>query len=146
MVTMAWSMTFSINVTSAQTKVSKPSLLKFLKEYGAHKNVQTPRRFRRSRNYFEKLRPAQRHLLRVIIHDQFQKCNARKKDPNSTEGVMFPTVKLLFQVIKDRYSEEFPGMSEWKLWMCMRRLGFRYKRHPDTKNVLLIGMYLKKFF
>ena len=133
-------MTKAINLASAQTKVSKNTFLGIIQEYGALKNLKTPKHLRRSKDYFEKMRPAQRHLLRIIIHDQFKKCNERKKDSNSEEGLMFPTVKLLLKVIQDQYSEEFPGMTEWKLWKCMHRLGFRYKKHPDTKNVLLIGM------
>ena len=138
---MGMSMSAAVNIASVQTKTSKHALHGIIQDYGAHLNLKTPKNHRRTKNYFEKLRPSQRHLIRVIIHDQIQKCNQKKKDPDSNEGTMFPTVKLLFKVIQDHYSEEFPGMTEWRLWMCMRRLGFRYKKHPDTKNVLLIGMY-----
>ena len=138
---MGFSMWGAINVSSKQLKTDRKTLASFVQEYGTFGNLTTQPRLRRSKDFFEKLRPSQRALIRLIVHKEFQNCNDRKKNPDSGQGLLFPTVKLILKVIQEKYSEELPNMTEQKLYRCMKRLGFRYKRHPDTKNVLLIGMY-----
>ena len=136
-------MSSAIDISSAQTKVSKNTFHGIIQQYGAFGNLKTSKESRKGLTFFEKLRPSQRHLIRVIIHNEFKKCNERKKRGDTADGtgLLFPTVKLLYKVIQEQYSEELPNMTERRLYHCMRMLGFRYKRHPDTKNVLLIGTY-----
>ena len=134
------SMYGAINVTSKMLGPSKKTLEGIIQEYGTHKYLKTEPRLKRRKDFFEKFRPSQRALIRLIVHEEFKKCNERKKNPDSGEGLLFPSVKLILQVIKEKYSEELPDMNEYKVYNSMWRLGFRYKRHPDTKNVLLIGM------
>ena len=135
------SMTGAINLASKQLGTSKNTLRGIVQEFGTFGNLKTQPRLRKSRDFFEKLSYSQRSLIRLIVHEEFKKCNERKNDPNSGQGLLFPSVKLILQVIQEKYSEELPNMNEHKVYVSMWRLGFRYKRHPETKNVLLIGMY-----
>ena len=143
---MAMSMSGAIKVASQQLKTNRKTLIGIVQEYGAFGNLKTQSRHRRSRDFFEKLRPSQRSLIRLIVHEEFRKCNDRKKNPDSGEGMLFPTCKLILQVIQEKYSEELPNMTEYKVYTAMQRLGFRYKKHPETKNVLLIGTYFFRIF
>ena len=141
MFAFSMSMFGAINATSMILGPNRKTLMGFVKEFGAFGNVKTLSRHRQSQDFFEKMRPSQRALIRLIVHEEFRKCNERKKNPDSGEGLLFPSVKLILKVIQEKYSEELPNMTEYKVYTAMKRLGFRYKRHPETKNVLLIGMY-----
>ena len=136
-----FSMWGAINVSSQQLNTDRKTLANFVQEFGTFGNLTDQSRLTRTKDFFEKMRPSQKALIRLIVHQEFRNCNERKKNPDSGEGLLFPTVKLILKVIQQKYSEELPNMTEQKLYNCMKRLGFRYKRHPDTKNVLLIGMY-----
>ena len=138
-VTTGLSIYNAISTASLQLRTAKDTLTKFVKEYGAHKNVKNPSKSRKTKDFFEKLTPYQMDLIRWIMHEQFKKCNLKRSDPNSPEDAQFPTVKSVLKEINENFAEVLPPMTEKKLWICLHRLGFQYKRHPDTKNVLLIG-------
>ena len=131
----------AIYEASTQLNVSKGQLIEIVKDYRVHGDLKTPKQYRRKKDFFEKLRPDQLQLFRMIIHDMFKKINAKKKD-KTAEGIeTVPTVKSINKIINEKYSEQFPHFTERKVWVTMQRLGFRYKKHPQTKNVLLIGTY-----
>ena len=136
---MGMSMWGAIGIASTQLKTNKKTCANIVREFGTHKTLKTEPRLRRRLDFFEKLSHSQRALIRLIVHEEFRKCNDRKKNPDSGEGLLFPSVKLILNVIQEKYSEELPNFNEHKVYVSMWRLGFRYKRHPDTKNVLLIG-------
>ena len=126
---------------STQLNVSKGQLIEIVKDYRVHGDLKTPKQYRRKKDFFEKLRPDQLQLFRMIIHDMFKKINEKKKDKTAAGLESVPTVRSILKIINDQYSEHFPHFTERKVWVTMQRLGFRYKKHPETKNVLLIGMY-----
>ena len=132
----------AIYEASTQLKVSQNSLIAMVQDYKVHGNVKSYKPYHRKKDFFERLRPDQLQLFRMIIHDMFKKCNAKKKDKTATGIDTIPTVRSIFKVISEEYSEQFPHFTERKVWVTMQRLGFRYKKHPQTKNVLLIGTYI----
>ena len=132
----------AIYEASTQLNVSQSHLISMVRDYRVHGDLKTPKLFRRKKDFFEKLRPDQLQLFRMIIHDMFKKINAKKKDKTAAGLDSVPTVKSILKVIMEEYSEHFPHFTERKVWVTMQRLGFRYKKHPETKNVLLIGMYI----
>ena len=138
-VTTGLSIYNAISTASLQLRTAKDTLTKFVKEYGAHGNVKSNSKLRKSKDFFEKMTPYQMNVIRWIMHEEFKKCNLKKSDPNAPEDARFPTVKSVLKIIREDFSEVLPPMTEKKLWICLHRLGFLYKRHPDTKNVLLIG-------
>ena len=147
---MVWglSMSSAIRNTSTQLKVSRNTLVSFVQEYGTYGDLKTNRKLRRSKDFFEKMDPFQMELIRMIVHGEFKRCNEnrkKKKKDSADSGVgdvLFPTVKSILKIITDDYSHQLPNMTEKKLWICLHRLGFKFKKHAQTKNVLLLGMYL----
>ena len=131
----------AIYEASTQLKVSQNSLIAMVQDYRVHGNVKSFKRYHRKKDFFERLCPDQLQLFRMIIHDMFKRCNAKKKDKDAAGIDTVPTVKSIFKIISEEYSEQLPNFTERKVWITMQRLGFRYKKHPETKNVLLIGMY-----
>ena len=126
---------------STQLNVSKGQLIEIVKDYRVHGDLKTPKQYRRKKDFFEKLRPDQLQLFRMIIHDMFKQINAKKKDKTAVGLESVPTVRSINKIINEKYAEQFPHFTERKVWVTMQRLGFRYKKHPQTKNVLLIGTY-----
>ena len=122
-----------------QLGTSKNTLTNMVKEFGSHGNVKGHSRLRKSKDFFEKMTPYQMELMRWIVHEEFRKCNKKRKDPNSTEDATVPTVGSILREIEANYSEVLPPLTAKKLWICLHRLGFKYKKHPNTKNVLLLG-------
>ena len=132
----------AIYEASTQLKVSPNSLIAMVQDYRVHGNVKSYKPYHRKKDFFERLRPDQLQLFRMIIHDMFKKINAKKKDKTAPGLETVPTVRSIFKIISEEYSEQFPNFTERKVWVTMQRLGFRYKKHPQTKNVLLIGRYI----
>ena len=137
-VSMGLSIYNAISAASNQLKTSKDTLTNIVKEFGQHGNVQGNKKYYKRKDFFEKMTPYQMELMRWIIHEEFRKCNAKKKDPNA-ENATVPTIKSILKEIEEKYSEVLPPMTLEKLRICLHKLGFKYKKHPDTKNVLLIG-------
>ena len=143
MMIMHMTMYAAVTQTSTQLGVSKSTLFGIVKEYGTHGDLKTQRKLRRSKDFFEKLDPFQMELIRLIVHGEFKRCNDQRKKKftaYSTGEVLFPTIKTILKIITDDYSRQLPNMTEKRLWICLHRLGFRFKKHPQTKNVLLLGM------
>ena len=125
---------------AASLKVSQKTLISMVQGYKVHGNVTTPKkRLARKKDFFEKMSKDQLALIRLIIHGEFKKCNEKRKNKDAQGGDTFPSIMSILQIINTEYTYQLPNMTRQKLWICMRRLGFAYKRHPDTKNVLLIG-------
>ena len=138
-VTAGLSIYNAIYTASEMTGTSKQTLTNVVKEFGKHGNVKGNRKLRRSKDFFERMTPYQMELMRWIVHEEFRKCNTKQKDPNSSESATVPTIQSLLKEIQDKYHEVLPPLTKEKLRLCLHRLGFQYKKHPDTKNVLLIG-------
>ena len=126
--------------SSDQLQVSKGMLTSIVQEFGAHGNLKTGKARRKTKDFVEKMSPFQMQLIRTIVHEEFKKCNDRRKNKDADGGDLFPTVKSILKIINDKFSDQFPSMTHHKLWICLHRLGFKYKQHHQTKNVLLIGM------
>ena len=91
----------AIYQASTQLKVSQTSLIGIVQDWKVHGNLKTYKPLKRRKDFFEKLKPEQLQLFRLIIHDMFRKINEKKKDKTAEGGDTVPTVK---NILKGKYA------------------------------------------
>ena len=125
---------------SKRINVSVPSLYSFVKEYGAHGNVESTSKLKESKDFFDKMSDYQKDILRNVMNDELRKSSIKKKQTanissssnSTTKKHQFFTLNSVFNIIKE--TGEFPNMSKTTLWKAVRRLGFKYHDSKDSSE------------
>ena len=116
----------AIKETSKRVNVTVPTLYTFLKEFGAHGNLESAPRTRDSKDFFDKLTDYQRDMIRNIMHNELRKSSVEKKMTNK---------KRIFSLINVHnvmsQTQDLPTMSKSTLWKIVHCLGFKYN---DSKE------------
>ena len=87
----------AIYQASTQLKVSQKTLISIVQDWRVHGDLKSYKPLKRRKDFFEKLKPEQLQLFRLIIHDMFRKINERKKDKTAEGGDTVPTVKNILK-------------------------------------------------